>query len=105
MWLDSLKVGDKVGVQRGRENMSTTVERITATLVVTKAGRFNRKTGFLVGGSMYDHSKLVEWTDEYKEKAVKYERKKWFENLNNPTDKQLEVMFDAYHALTLKEFK
>ena len=61
MWLDNLKVGDKVRVEGRIIKVIDTVISITEQLVTVKCGIFNRKTGRIHGGSMYDHTKLKEF--------------------------------------------
>ena len=61
MWLDNLKVGDKVRVEGRIIKVIDTVISITEQLVTVKCGVFNRKTGRIHGGSMYDHTKLKEF--------------------------------------------
>lgn len=61
MWLDNLKAGDKVRVEGRVVKVIDTVISITESLVTVKCGVFNRKTGRIHGGSMYDHTKLKEF--------------------------------------------
>lgn len=43
--LENVRVGDKLFIENRNFNGIVTVERITATLVITKLYRFNKKTG------------------------------------------------------------
>lgn len=53
--LENVKVGDKLIVRTSYNECIETVERITATLVITKYHRFNKKRGEALGGDAWTH--------------------------------------------------
>lgn len=57
--LDELKVGDRVVcLSRGISTL-TQIIKITKTQIIVDRGRFNKKTGQLVGGALWDGSHIT----------------------------------------------
>lgn len=54
--LENVKVGDRLIVHERFDTCITEVERVTATLVITKHGRFRKKTGMAQGNCSWSSS-------------------------------------------------
>lgn len=63
-WLDNLKVGDLVIVSYTHDMIFCKVQRITKTMIITERGRYNRQSGWQVGGGSWTTANLVEPTEE-----------------------------------------
>jgi len=67
MSLDSLDAGDKVFIQYfsfSRNCEIKTIERTTKTQIIVGGRRYNRRTGYVVGGDVYSSPIISEVTDE-----------------------------------------
>lgn len=96
-WLESLKEGDQVILVTYKGTYLQKVQRLTATQVLIGGNKFNRRTGRIVGGSMYDHTSIREPTPELVEKAKLCSYQTWLQNLK-PGElalPQLQAMYDA----------
>lgn len=70
-WLQSLKAGDEAIVYVGISTSPylATVDRTTATQIITGPHRFHRKNGNEVGASVYSRTHIMQPTPERVEKA------------------------------------
>lgn len=70
-WLQALKAGDSVVLQRGIGNGLNVcvVDKVTRTQVVIGGSRFRRDTGREVGGYTWDRASIVEPTADRVHKA------------------------------------
>jgi len=79
MMFENVKKGDEVayhtyvGVNRNDVWLSAVVKRVTPTLVITRDGRFSRKTGHMKGCPWCSYHEILPMTDEYRLKIRKYE--------------------------------
>lgn len=74
--MDNVKVGDKLKVRTHYEEYLETVERITATLVITKYHRFIKKTGKAQGRDSWSYVWGEPATPEDVERISKAVRRK-----------------------------
>ena len=90
--LENVKVGDVLAVSDNTSEYLETVERITATLVITKIHRFNKKSGFSQGHSLWNKWFARPATDEdiAKDKHKRLVRKCENIDFKSLTDTQLE---------------
>ena len=81
-WLAQLHLGDKVivrlsnGAMRGGQ-----IARMTTTQILLfnrpGATRYSRRTGWAIGGSIYDKSSLCPWTPEAQEAVDRHAAQQW----------------------------
>lgn len=97
-WLENLKEGDQVVEVTYAGTLLRKVQRITATQIVLPNAKFNRKTGRVIGGSVYAHTCIREATPEMVEKARLCGYRTWLVDLKPEklTLLQLESMYRAY---------
>lgn len=71
-WLESLKVGDEVAsdLVLGVHCIEK-IEKITKTKIVTNKGRYRRRTGITVGGSIWHLSKIEPITEQIRDEVKK----------------------------------
>lgn len=74
--LENVRVGDKLFVKNRNYDGVVTVERITATLVITKLYRFNKKTGIAQGSDSWSSTWARPATDDdiaqaYRKKLIR----------------------------------
>lgn len=62
--LEEVVVGDEVTVCHHHDIKIETVERVTKTMITAGRSRYNRKTGYVVGGSGYWRSSIRPATDK-----------------------------------------
>ena len=94
--LENVKVGDKLIVRTSYNECIETVERITATLVITKYHRFNKHRGNALGSDAWTHIWAKPASAKDVERITKATKRRNLvtkcENIkfNNLTDAQLE---------------
>ena len=74
--LENVKVGDKLVVRTSYDEYIETVERITATLVITKLHRFVKKSGKAQGSDTWRYIWATPATPEDAERISKAVRRK-----------------------------
>lgn len=82
-FVKSLQVGDPVAISTRVGYVQRKVERLTKTMIVLDSGsRFNRESGFSVGGGIWDNSTLYDVNDP---SVVKGLQKQALENMSTKT--------------------
>ena len=81
-WLAQLHLGDKVIVMlRNGATCGGQVARMTTTQILLfdrpGATRYSRRTGWAIGGSLYDKSYLCPWTPEAQEAVDRHAAQQW----------------------------